>query len=437
MGQNQNRRRLQGVTIRPVVCCCLALAGFVCFGHFEEWGHARLAQAKPKSEQRKIYHCPMHPNYTSDKPGNCPICGMNLVPIKDEEGTRHEEGHDKEDVPGRASVRISPKKRQALGVETVPVILEPLIKTIRTVGVVAYAEPMISEVYAKFDGWVEKLYVDQTGEWVEKGAPLFAIYSPELVSTQQEFLLAMSLKKTQGIEAESLLKAARKRLAFFDIGDDQIRKIEQTGQTSKVLLLSASQRGFVIQKNVVEGKKVSTGDSLYTIADTSKVWVLADVYESALPFVSTGQWAKIFLPYEPNMVIYGRVAYIYPYIEAATRTNKVRIEVENPHFKLKPDMYAKIELSEDLGKRLIVPKSAVLDSGTRKVAFLDIGDGYFEPKGIITGLENETSYEVLGGLRENDRVVTNAAFLIDSESSLRAATSRMGAPKGHADHEGR
>jgi RND family efflux transporter MFP subunit len=377
----------------------------------------------------------MHPAYTSDKPGNCPICGMNLVPTE-ETDTEDGQDHGEPKVPDRAIIHVSPKKTQDLGVKTEIITRGPFLKTIRTVGRVSYAEPRVFEVYAKFEGWVERLYIDKTGEWVPKGKPLFSAYSPKLVATQQEFLLALDLKKTQGAAAEALVKAARSRLAFFDIGSDQIDQIEATGETNKALLLTAPQSGFVIQKNLFEGKKVSLGESLYTIADLSEVWVLADIYESDLPFVSLGQQAKIILSYYPGTPFFGRVSFAYPYLEPQTRTNKIRIELKNPNFKLRPDMYTQVELKANMGSSLRVPKDAVLDSGIRKIAFVDLGDGRFEPREIQTGLENETSYEVLGGLRENERVVTNAAFLIDSESSLRAATSRMGSPEGHAGHEG-
>ena len=440
MDREQKHSRDKGLRIKitgATVFLGLVLACGAGIGYFMEVGSTRLARAKSRSEQQaKTYHCPMHPNYTSDKPGNCPICGMNLVPIEEEADTKHKEGQAETAVPGRASIRISPKKRQALGVETVRVSRGPFIKTIRTVGRVAYAEPMISEVYAKFEGWVEKLYVNRTGDWVERGRPLFSVYSPELVATQQEFLLALNLQKTQGIGADALLKAARRKLAFFDIDLGQTRHLEATGQTSKTLLLCAPQSGFIVQKNVLEGKKVSKGESLYTIADISTVWVLADAHESDLPFVSLGQQAKISLSYYPSAAFSGRVAYIYPYLEPNTRTNKVRIEVANAEFKLKPDMYANIELAANMGGQLIVPKSAVLDSGTRKVAFLDMGKGYFEPRELKTGLENETSYAVLDGLKENDRVVDKAAFMVDSESSLKAVIGQMGAPSGDAGHAG-
>ena len=440
MDHDQKHRRDKGLRIKTTgatVFLGLALACGAGFGYFMEAGSTRLALAGSRSKQQaQTYHCPMHPNYTSDKPGNCPICGMNLVPIEEEADTKHEEDQAETAVPGRASIRISPKKRQALGVETVRVSRGPFIKTIRTVGRVAYAEPMISEVYAKFEGWAEKLYVNKTGDWVERGRPLFSVYSPELVATQQEFLLALNLQKSQGIGADALLKAARRRLAFFDIDLDQTRHLETTGQTSKTLLLRAPRSGFVIQKNVFEGKKISRGESLYTIADISTVWVLADAYESDLPFVSLGQQAKISLSSYPGATFRGRVAYIYPYLEANTRTNKVRIEVKNAESKLKPDMYANIELAADMGDQLIVPKSAVLDSGTRKVAFLDMGKGYFEPRELKTGLENETSYAVLYGLEENDRIVDKAAFMVDSESSLKAGLGQMGAPSEHAGHTG-
>jgi len=420
-------------------------------------------KVKPGVE-KTLYHCPMHPTYTSDKPGDCPICGMKLVPVeaqdkpaaaqapvamkkktmyrstmmpneisdkpgKDSMGMEMvpfevEESGAVTEIGGRIQVKISAERQQLIGIKTAMVKSQPIHKLIKAVGRVDYAEPNISIVNLKFDGWVEKLFVNSTGRAVRKGEPLFDIYSPELVSAQQEYLIALKAGATLG-DASSLLKSAREKLRLWDITDSQVEELERTGQFKKTAAVYSPGSGIVIEKNVLHGQKLMAGENLFKIADLSRVWILGEIYEYELPFIKTGQEAKISLSYYPGESFTGKIIYIYPYLKPETRTNQVRIEVGNPGLKFKPEMFANLEIHVDYGTRLTVPADAVLDAGDTKIVFVAKGDGYFEPREVKLGVKGQDIYEVLGGVSDGENVVTSANFLIDSESSLKAALSRM------------
>jgi RND family efflux transporter MFP subunit len=414
---------------------------------------------KPEA-QKKLYHCPMHPNYTSDKPGSCPICGMDLVPVEKEEKTTPpapkkktmyrstmnpneisdkpgkdsmgmdmvpfevEESGAVTEVGGRIQFKISPERQQLIGIKTAPVKSQPIHKLIEAVGRVDYAEPNISVINLKFDGWVEKLYVNSTGRAVRKGEPLFDIYSPELLSAQQEYLIALKAGATLG-DASSILKSAREKLRLWDVTDKQVEDLARTGEFKKIVTVYSPGSGIVIEKNVIQGQKIMAGENLFKIADLSRVWIIGEVYEYELPFIKTGQEAKVSLSYYPGESFAGKIIYIYPYLRPETRTNQVRIEVANPGLKFKPEMFANLEIHVDYGTRLTVPVDAVLDAGIMKIVFVSKGDGYFEPREVKLGVKGQDMYEVLGGLSDGESVVTSANFLIDSESSLKAALNRM------------
>jgi len=384
---------------------------------------------QPKARKILYYVDPMHPQYKSDKPGRAPDCGMDMVPVyadEEETSTRAEEL-----PPG--TVKITPEKQQLIGVQTGLVEYRDAEKVIRTVGQITYAEPKLAYVTTKFEGYVEELFVDYTGKVVEKGQPLFTVYSPELVSTQQEYLLALKGQKyfeknafdDVGAGANSLLESARRRFQLWDIPDEEIEKLERAGEITKTLTIYSPIHGFVIQKEVFRGMKVMPGMNLYQIADLSTVWVLADVYEYEIPFVKPGQQATVTLSYYPGQEFKGRVTYIYPYLTPDTRTIKVRIEFPNPGEKLKPEMYVNVELRAGAGKQLTVPEDAVLDSGSEQLVFVARQGGYFEPRKVKLGGRVENRYVVLSGLREGERVVTSGNFLIDSESRLKSAVGAM------------
>jgi RND family efflux transporter MFP subunit len=382
-------------------------------------GQAEKAKAdEPPAPNKKImYRSTMMPNEVSDKPGKDSM-GMDMVPYEVEESGAVTE------VGGRVQVKISPERQQLIGIKTAPVKSQPIHKLIKAVGRVDYAEPNISIVNLKFDGWVEKLFVNSTGRAVRRGEPLFDIYSPDLVSAQQEYLIALKAGKTFG-DASSILKSAREKLRLWDVTDSQVDALGRTGQSTKTITIYSPGSGIVIEKNVLQGQKIMAGENLFKIADLSRVWILGEIYEYELPFIKTGQEAKISLSYYPGESFAGRITYIYPYLKPETRTNQIRIEVANPGLKLKPEMFADLEIHVDYGTKLTVPTDAVLDAGETKIVFVAKGDGYFEPREVKLGVKGQDMVEVLGGLSDGENVVTSANFLIDSESSLKAALNRM------------
>ena len=330
-------------------------------------------------------------------------------------------------------VMVSPEKQQLLGVRTAVVEKRPLVKSVRTVGIITYDETKITQVYSKIEGWIDKLYVNYTGKLVEKGQPLFTIYSPDLLATQQEYLLAIKAKERLSASsipevrsgALSLVEASKRRLALWDISENQIRELEEKGEAQRTLTLYAPHSGFVIKKEAYQGMKIMPDKELYTIADLSTVWVNVDIYESEIPFIRPGQKASVALSYDPSATFNGRVSYIYPSVDEKTRTAKVRLDFPNPGFKLKPDMYVNAEIKIDGGNHLAVPEEAVLDSGTRKVVFIDKGNGHFEPKEVKLGANMDGHYQVLSGLNEGEKIASSSVFLLDSESRLSEAMGAM------------
>lgn len=332
------------------------------------------------------------------------------------------------------SVVVSPERQQISGVRFGPVGFQNLERIIRTVGRLDFDEKKISTVNPKIGGWIEELYVDYTGKMVRKGQPLLSIYSPELVSTQEEYLLALKAKKILSASpiadisggGESLLQAARRRLLLWDITPKQIETLEKTGEIKKTMVLYAPADGFVMEKMAFKGMSLMPGVTLFKLGDLSTIWVIADIYEYELPFIKIGDKARITLAYFPGESLEGTATYIYPAVDPKTRTAKVRFDLPNPEFKLKPEMWANVELKIPLGRKLVVPEDAVMDSGTMQMVFVDRGQGHFESRHIQIGAKVQGYYEVLSGLREGEKVVTSANFLIDSESQLKAATGAMG-----------
>jgi membrane fusion protein, copper/silver efflux system len=342
-------------------------------------------------------------------------------------------------TPGTAMV--SPAMQQLIGVRIATVESKTLGKTIRTVGTVAYDESRVTHVHSKVDGWVDKLFVNTTGALVSKGQPLFTIYSPDLVATQGEYLLAKKHHESLAASsipevktgASALVAASKTRLGLWDISEEQLRDLEKKGEAQKTLTLYAPRGGFVIKKEINEGMKVMPDKELYTIADLSNVWVNVDVYESDIPYVRVGQQADITLSYSPGESFRGRVAYINPYLDEKTRTMKVRLEHANPGYKLKPEMYVNAEIKIPGGAQLSIPEEAVLDSGIRKIVFVDKGNGHFEAKEVKLGAKMDGYYQLQSGLKEGEKIAASSAFLLDSESRLSEA---MGAMAGMPGMEG-
>ena len=422
------------------------------------------------------YTCGMHPFIIADEPGNCPICGMALTPLKagtagggadakqaasgereikywvapmDPTYIRNEPGKSPmgmdlvpvyaDQAPGGAVISIDSVTMQNMGVRTALVTRRDLARTIRTVGLVGYQEPKQYTVNTKISGWVEKLYVNETGQQVKRGQKLLEIYSPELVSAQEEFLLALKNSETLAQSpfpkiAESgrqLLEASRRRLQLWDISEKSIARLKETRQVEKSLPLYAPHSGIVSLKMVQEGQAVKSGMSLMTISDISKVWVLADIYEYELPWVKVGQQADIILPFVGSKKVSATLSYLYPYVEPKTRTVKGRFVLDNPGFELKPDMYVNVHLkTSPVQNALTVPVEAVLRSGEKNTVFVTRDTGKFEPREVKIGVQDDQgNLQIVQGLLEGERVVTSAQFMLDSESKLREAIAKMLEPK--------
>lgn len=345
--------------------------------------------------------------------------------------------HADDDIVSPNAVLISPERLQSIGVRFEPAARRPLNHVIRTVGRVEVDERRLSRVTIKLEGWIDRLFVNYTGELVAKGQELFSLYSPELLATQEEYLLALRSSRTLGKSefpevangAKALLAASRRRLLLWDIKQNHIEDLELTGEVLTTLPIHAPQGGTVIHMMAVAGMHIKPGDELYTIADLSRVWILGDIYEYEMPLVAVGQSAVVKLSFAPDVTMKADIDFIYPTVDPQTRTVKVRFALENPGERLKPGMYTTLELEIPLGVRLVVPRSAVLESGERQIIFIHLGGGRLEWRNATIGQRSGDWVEVVDGLEEGEHVVTSANFLIDSESQLKAAIGGMAGMK--------
>ena len=367
-----------------------------------------------QADQRRIKYwvAPMDPTFISDEPGKSPM-GMDLVPVYEGGGG----GADPN------IIAIDPAVVQNMGVRTARVGRKTIFRHVRTIGEVEVGEDELSVVNLRFSGWVENIYADKTGDPVAKGATLFDIYSPELVAAQGEFLLAL---RTQGAKS-NLARSARRKLELWDVGKREIDAIAREGQVQRVVPIRAPRSGFVLEKHIVDGAHVQAGSDVYHIGDLAKIWVTAEIYEHDAPWVEVGQPAQMELTYEPGRVIEGRVGYIYPTLDKSSRTLKVRLEFANPDNRLKPGMFATLYIQfQRRDDVLAIPTEAIIHSGVRQIVFITQDDGHFESREITTGLVGDRDgTEVLSGLSEGDLVVVSGQFLLDSESQLNEAISKM------------
>jgi Cu(I)/Ag(I) efflux system membrane fusion protein len=363
---------------------------------------ARPHESKPvqKSVAKKVLYWvdPMHPQYKSDKPGKAPDCGMDLVPVYEQPA---------------GAITIPEQQQRLVGVQTSEAQTRTISRTVTAVATITADETRLARVTTKFDGYIERLYVDFTGKPVHRGQPLFTIYSPDLLSTQQEYLLALRAAK----QSPQLLEAARQRLRLWDISDAEVRQLEQSGVPKKSLTVHSPVNGVVTNKLAVAGARVMAGEPLFEIANLDRVWAVADVYESELAFVHAGAPATMTLSYIPGRTWTGRVSFIAPDVDPMTRTVKVRVEFDNRDGALKPAMFANVAISSPSRSVVAVPESAVLQTGTRALVYVASGSS-FEPRAVALGSRGDGFYEV-SGVSPGERVVTQANFLIDSESRLR------------------
>ena len=390
---------------------------------------ADSAASNSGEADRKVlyYRNPMGLPDTSPVPKQDSM-GMDYIPVYADEQA------------SAGQVKISPDKVQKLGVRTEPVSSRELVRSVSAVGKFQVDERSLSTVTTKFEGYIERLYVNATGQPVKRGQPLMEIYSPELVSAQEEYLIAWNSRQAlkQGTEESQigvgqLAESALRRLRNWDISNAQLQRLQREGKATHTLTLYAPAGGVVLEKSAVQGMRIMPGEPLFKIANLSAIWLIAEVFEQDLSLVHVGQSVKIRVDAYPEKELTGRIAYIYPSVTPETRTAMVRVELANPGGLLKPDMYASVQLVSGHGKvsALTVPDSAILDSGTRQVVLVQLGEGLFEPREVKLGMRSDGYAEVLQGLSAGENVVVRANFLIDAESNLKGALGSFG---GHSTH---
>jgi Cu(I)/Ag(I) efflux system membrane fusion protein len=469
--------RKRAMTAGVAVLVILA-AGIVAFYEVPAF-HALLhphPAADNAAKTAEQYTCGMHPFILSDKPGNCPICGMALTkvesapapaatpsagarkilfyrnpmnpdvtsktPAKDEMGMDYVPVYEDEagggggggDLPeGYAAVHVGMERARLAGIRSATAKLETIRHPVRAVGLVVPDETRVRRVQAKIDGWIERLHTNFTGQLVTKGQPLLEIYSPDLVASQREYLLSKAgverMKDSPYQDAREmssgLAQAARTRLKLFDVPDGFIEELERTGKVRRTVTLNAPVSGYVTGKEIFEGTRVSPGMDLLTVTDLSRIWIEADLYEYEAQSVRVGQAAALDTVADPKSKLKGRVAFIYPTFSPETRTLKVRFEFPNPGLRLKPQMYANVSLDLQGVTGVVIPDSALIETGLRVIAFVDGGDGSFEPREVKVGVRGDGKAQILSGVKAGEKVVVGANFLLDSESKLRAALTRM------------
>ncbi len=397
------------------------------------------------SESSKaVWHCPMHPQITSDRPGTCPICHMNLV--QDEPGSAAEHAHPPSSpaLSGQAAVTLRPERLREIGLRTATARVAPIATSVRTTGRVTFDEERLHHLHVKYEAYVDTVWANFVGAEVRRGDPLLSLYSPDLFAAEQEFLLALRVRKSLGSSTLSevaqggrdLVESARQRLLLWDLSEAEVQDLEARGTPNRTRIIKSPISGFVIGKMATHGMKVSPQDSLFDIADLSRVWVLADVFEAELPRIRVGQAATMTLSYWPGRSWRGRVGYIFPTLDEKTRTAKVRLSFDNTQRELKPEMFANVVLHSTPRRALGIPEDAILDGGLQKLVFVVEPEDPNAPEGqsarrliprqVTTGEVGDGLAEIRAGLSEGESVATGANFLIDSESRLRAALSGMG-----------
>jgi Cu(I)/Ag(I) efflux system membrane fusion protein len=400
---------------------------------------------RPTASRAVRYYCPMHPSYTSDRPGECPICGMTLEPIPATDG-----GHGAHagaevarlgdgTVPGLSPFQISPERIQLIGVRTAVVTRRAMGSRLDLVGFVAPDEGSLRRIQIRASGWIQRLHVNQTGEVVRLGAPLLTIYSPELFQSEQEYLIELggpaggiiapdpnAPAAKPGPHEGGSMEAAVERLRNLGVPPDEVARLESQRTASTALTLRSPVTGTVLERNVVEGQSVGADTPLFTIADLSRVWVVADLYEMDFGRVRVGDRAEFSVDAFPGRSFVGRVDFIYPTLSSETRTLKIRFSLANPGGVLRPGMYGRAIVRAGSRAVLAVPAEAVVNAGEHDYAFLARAGGRFEPRQVTVGKGDGEWVPVLAGLAEGDTVVSSASFLIDSESRLRSAISGLG-----------
>lgn len=418
-------------SVKVAIPIVLVLAAAVAGGgyYLAQKKHEPAAKGKA-AEAQVLYTCAMHPFIIKDKPGTCPICGMQL--IKKVEGTQASAQEQK--MLGHVS--LSPTQAVMANVATVAADYAPLSKEINAVGIVQYDQSKQAKVTAWVAGRIDKLNVNTVGAYVSKGKAVAELYSPDLVAAQQEYLLALKSREQfqkSSIQAisqggEGLVGSARQRLKLLGVRDEQIAGLERAGHPNIKLPIYTPISGVVIEKIVQEGQYVNMGDPLFSVADLSDVWVEVEVYENEFSFVKMGQRVEIMSQSYPGKTFSGRVSFIYPFLDPKTRTVKVRVQLANPGLKLKPDMFVNARIMAPMGNTLVVPATALMDTGKRQVVWVESQPGMFEPRDVQVGARVGDQVQILSGIRRGDKVAASGGYLIDSESQLSGGS---GAHAGH------
>lgn len=410
----------KNVAIPVAILVAAALAG----GGYFLWRQQQktVAATGTKAAQGKvIYTCPMHPFIQKEQPGACPICGMTLV-----KKTEAAQASAKE-MQTLEQVSLSPTQMVLANVATDKVDRAALAKEVTAVGIVQYDQARQAKVTAWVSGRLDRLFVNKVGDYVSTRRPVAEIYSPDLVATEQEYLLALKSRdqlKSSPISSiaaggEGLVASARQRLKLWGIKDGQIAALERAGQPNIRIPIYTPLSGIVIDKLVLAGQYVKEGDPLFNIADLSTVWTEVEVYENEFPFVKVGQRVAITSQSYPGRTFTGRVSYIYPFLDPKTRTVKVRVELANPGLRLKPDMFVNATIKVPLAPTLVVPVSAVMDTGKRQVVWVEAKPGVFEPRDVTVGARADDRVQILSGLQRGDTIAVSGGYLIDSESQLK------------------
>jgi len=388
----------------------------------------------PATPTRRVlyYVDAMNPAFKSDKPGMAPD-GMALQPVYADEPASAGAAMPTPSLPPGA-ITISPERQQLIGVKFATVELDGSSRVIRAVGKVTYDETRVAHVHTRVEGWVEKVFVNFTGDIVSQGEPMLTIYSPEMLASQQELLLAARARDlmrgnplaSAAEHGESLFSAAKRRLELWQLTEDQIQRVLATGEPIHSVTLFAPAGGFVTARNVFPNQKVTPDSDLYTITDLSRIWIVADVFESDIAAIRIGAAAYVMFPNSGAPSMTAKVNYIQPEVDPVTRTLKVRLDANNPGFKMKPDMFVNVEFGVAGEKKLVVPAEAVMDTGDRQTVFVDLGNGHLEPRQVVVGDRVGDRVVITRGLAVGERVVSSGTFLVDSESQLKAAASGMG-----------
>lgn len=361
------------------------------------------------------YTCAMHPSVHSATPGHCPICSMTLTPVTREEAQA-------------GVIRIEDSRRGLLGIRTTKVVRGAIDLAITAKGRLVVDETRLHDITLKVGGFVSDLRINATGQTVHRGDTLFTLYSPEVYAAEQEYLIARQNSDAMRIagdatHSERLVRAAETRLRLWGISDDQIAALAARGEPIERVPFRSQVNGVVIEKNVVDGAAVTMGQRLFRVAELDDIWVEADVYESDLPRITRGLAASITLDYLPGKTFEGKVSFVYPFLDPASRTGRVRIALSNKDLALKPDMYATVTFKLPLGPRLLVPISSVVYTGPRRIVFVDLGDGALRPQDVTIGARSGDLVEIASGLHEGDTVVSSGNFLVAAESRVRSAGS--------------